>query len=213
MIRKNKILFFLSVLVFLVIAITLICNVWIDKAAKGKTYTIAKDIPYKKTALLLGTSKFLKSGYINKYYSYRINATVELYKMHKFKYIIISGDNSTKEYNEPAMMKEDLVLKGIDSTRIFLDYAGFRTFDSVIRAREIFGQNSLTVISQKFHNERALFIADVEGIDAVAYNAQDVGSRSGLKVQVREMFARVKVFLDYLLGVDPKFLGEKIKVE
>ena len=129
------------------------------------------------------------------------------------KYIIISGDNSKKEYNEPQMMKEDLVSSGIDSTIIYLDYAGFRTFDSVIRAREIFGQNSFTIISQRFHNERALFITNAEGMDAIAFNARDVSKRYGFKVQLREKFARVKVFIDYLLGIDPKFLGEKIKIE
>ena len=210
--RKNFALFLIFT-VILIIVIIVCCNSWINRVAKGKTYSIATDLPFKKTALLLGTSKYLKSGLINKYYAYRIDATVELYKLHKMKYIIISGDNSKKEYNEPQMMKEDLVSSGIDSTIIYLDYAGFRTFDSVIRAREIFGQNSFTIISQRFHNERALFITNAEGMDAIAFNARDVSKRYGFKVQLREKFARVKVFIDYLLGIDPKFLGEKIKIE
>ena len=107
-------------------------------------------------------------------------------------------------------MRADLMAAGVDSAVIYLDYAGFRTFDSMVRLREIFGQDSVTVISQKFHKERALYIAGREKIAAIGYNARDVGQASGMRVKFREKLARVKVFLDYLLGEKPKFLGERV---
>ena len=102
----------------------------------------------------------LKNGNNNLYFDYRILAAVELYKAGKIKYILISGDNRKKDYNEPEEMKKALIQKGVPAKFIYLDYAGFRTLDSVVRAKEVFGQNQLTIISQRFHNERAIYLAE-----------------------------------------------------
>lgn len=182
----------------------------VDKRAKGKIYNSTKDIPYNKVGLLLGTSKILSNGRINLYYKYRIDAAVKLYKARKIDYILISGDNSSKDYDEPSTIKEDLIKKGIPSHRIYLDYAGFRTLDSVVRCKEIFGQQSITIISQQFHNERAIFIASMKDIDAIGYNAKDVSNKYGLKTKIRESFARVKMIIDLVLGKKPKYLGKQI---
>ena len=184
----------------------------IHNAAKNKLYSDTKSIPYNKVGLLLGTAKYLQNGYLNYYYKYRVDAATALMKSGKIKYLVISGDNSTKEYNEPETMKQDLVKQGIDSALIYLDYAGFRTFDSMIRLREIFGQTSATIISQPFHNERAIFIADKENISAIGFNARDLGGKPGLRVQLREKLARVKVFVDYLTHKKPKFLGPPVQI-
>ncbi len=101
---------------------------------------------------------------------------------------------------------------GVPENRIFLDYAGFRTLDSVVRAKLVFGLDSFTLISQEFHNERALYLATKNGINAVAYNAKDVSNRYRIKVKIREYFARTKVFIDILFKVKPKFLGPKIEI-
>lgn len=103
--------------------------------------------------------------------------------------------------------------RGIPSNKIFLDYAGFRTLDSVIRAKEIFDQKSITIISQQFHNERAIYLAEKNGIAAIGFNARDVTGTHGLKIRVREEFARTKAYLAILFGVQPKFLGEKIEIK
>lgn len=133
-------------------------------------------------------------------------------KSGKISYLIISGDNSSKDYDEPSDMRANLIAQGADSTHIYLDYAGFRTFDSMRRAREVFGQDSVTVISPLFHNERALYIAQREGIDAIDYCARDLSARAGIRTQLRERFARVKVFVDYIICKEPKFLGKKVVV-
>lgn len=185
----------------------------IREAAVGKTFSNVNELPYNKVGLLLGTSKYARGGGINQYYANRLNAAAELFKAGKVSYIVISGDNGTKEYNEPVTMQNDLVALGVDPTKIYLDYAGFRTFDSMVRLREIFGQHAVTVISQKFHNERAIYLAQKEQIDAVGFNAKDVSKNYGFKTNLREKFARAKVFIDYVIGTKPKFLGDKVEIK
>lgn len=191
-------------------ALVYFCNRAVAKAAAGKLFSDVEKIPFNKVGLLLGTAKYLANNRLNYYYWFRIEAAEKLYKAGKIKYIIISGDNSRKDYNEPEAMRDDLIKRGVDSACIYLDYAGFRTFDSMVRLKEIFGQDSATIISQPFHNERAIYIASREGIAAVGFNAKDLKGQAGLNVQAREKLARVKVFLDYLFQKKPKFLGQKI---
>ncbi|WP_370900219.1 SanA/YdcF family protein [Chryseobacterium gossypii] len=169
-------------------------------------------IPETKTALLLGTSKTLSNGMPNAYFNNRIQAAADIYKSGKVKYIIVSGDNSRKDYNEPEDMQLALMAYGVPKNRIFLDFAGFRTLDSVIRAREIFGQTRLIIIPQKFHNERAIFLARKNGIEAYGYNAEDVNKYAGFKTNMREYIAKAKVYWDLLFGVDPKFGGNKVLI-
>ena len=173
------------------------------------SYNIA-DVPETKVALLLGTGKNLNNGMPNAYFYNRIQAAIDLYKSGKIRYIIVSGDNSTKDYNEPEDMQLTLMKYGIPKDRIIMDHAGFRTLDSVVRAKEIFGQNKLVIISQKFHNERAVFLAKKNGIEAFGYNANDVNKYAGLKTNLREYLAKTKVYWDLLFGVQPKFGGKKI---
>src|SRR5215204_393236 len=164
--RKRKLLYSFIGFLLVVLFFVYYCNKAITNASKGKLFSKVENIPYNKVGLLLGTSKFLVNGYKNLYYQYRIEAAVQLYKGGKIKYIIVSGDNGRKDYNEPDLMRNDLISSGIDSTHIYMDYAGSRTFDSMVRLKEIFGQDSVTIISQPFHNERALYIASKEGITA-----------------------------------------------
>lgn len=200
-----------SIFVFFFCSISIyIANRVIIQQTKDYLYDSVEKIPYNKVGLVLGTSKYLRGGGINPYFLYRIEATVSLYNAGKIKYILVSGDNSTKAYDEPTDFKNALIEKGIPSEVIFLDYAGFRTLDSVVRAKEIFSQTQLTIISQEFHNQRAVFIAQKKGISAVGFNAKNVSSEKHLKVQLREYFAKLKVFIDIYTDVSPKFLGEKV---
>lgn len=193
----------------------LICfaNYKINSFSEEYLYSSTDSIPACKTAILLGTSKFMSNGTKNYFFYNRITAAETLFKSGKIQFIIISGDNSLSYYNEPADMKKELMKVGIPDSVIFLDYAGFRTFDSMIRAKEVFGQTKFIVVSQQFHNERAVFIARKYGIEAYGYNAEDVSAYSGFKTKVRELFARVKVFIDVYTNKQPKFLGEKIIIQ
>lgn len=196
--------------IVIVLALTIWSNIAVNQTAKKFISDDLLNVKPNNVGLLLGTSRNLKNGAKNDFFFNRIDATVELYKSSKIKNIIISGDNSKTYYNEPADMKAELVKNGIPDSLIYLDYAGFRTLDAVVRARDIFGQNSFIVISQKFHNERAVYLARKFGINAFGYNAREVSAYKGLKVKLREFFARDKMFLDLFFGVKPKFLGEKI---
>lgn len=190
-----------------------ICNFRINSFAEGKTFNSIEQVPENKVGIVLGTSKKLKNGQSNAYYRNRILATVRLFEADKIQFVLVSGDNGSIYYNEPTTMKKDLVSAGVPEDRIFLDYAGFRTLDSIVRAKEVFGLKSATIISQKFHNERAIYLAESKGLHAVGFNAEDVSIESGFKVQLREYFARVKVFLDLALQTQPKFYGDKINIE
>ena len=205
---------FIKSIVFMIIllGITVIaCNLWIDIQTHDRLYSNVDKIPSKKVALLLGTVRWLGHGRVNRYFKYRIEATVALYKAGKIQHIIASGDNRTRFYNEPIEMRKSLIEQGIPPRAITLDYAGFRTLDSVVRCKEIFSQNDIIIISQPFHNKRALFISDFYGIKAIGFNAQSVPFRVDMKTRVREYFARLKAVLDlYILRTQPKFLGEKV---
>lgn len=187
-------------------------NYWVTSSTQQQIYTSVNTIPHHKTGLLLGTSKFGKNGGINRYYAYRIEAAAALFKAGKIDYILVSGDNRKEHYNEPEMMQADLIAQGIPADRIVLDYAGFRTLDSILRCREVFGENDITIISQQFHNERALFIANSKDVRAIAFNARDVSIKTGVLVQLREKLARVKMLLDLAFNKGPKFYGPKVKV-
>ena len=184
----------------------------IESNANGKVFDKVSDCPEVKVALVLGTSRTNKHGNDNLYFSYRIQAAVELYRAGKVKYILVSGDNSIATYDEPTDMKNALVAAGIPASHIFLDYAGFRTLDSMERALKVFGQKEVIVISQRFHNERAIYLGEHFGMTVYGYNARDVAKMGGFKTKVRERFARMKVFWDMVFGIDSKFLGTPVKI-
>ncbi len=208
---KNIIILFL-ILIVLGILFTFWANHTIEYATDDYVTSSINKLPNEKVGLVLGTSKSLKNGNKNPYFFYRIEAAEELFKSGKIDYIIVSGDNSSQYYNEPEDMQTELIARGIPKTKIFLDFAGLRTLDSVVRAKEIFGQTSYIIISQRFHNERAVFLAQKKGIEAYGYNAKDVNKKAGFKTNLREYFARVKVFWDLFFGVDPKFSGSKVVI-
>jgi len=211
-ILKNLIKIFLLLIVagFLFIVFA---NYSIKKDSDSFISYSVSDLPKVKTAVVLGTNKNLSNGNPNLYFKYRIDAATELYKSGKIESIIVSGDNSVKGYNEPEQMKLDLIANGIPADKIYEDFAGFRTLDSVVRAKEIFGQNKVIFISQKFHNERAVFLAQKFGIEAFGYNAKDVNKYAGLKTNLREYLAKAKAYLDIWFNVEPKFGGEKIEIK
>ena len=187
-----------------------LCNAFIVESTKEKVYINPETIPSKNIALVLGTSHKLISGGDNPFFGTRIEMAAKLYKLGKVKHILVSGDNGTVSYNEPITMLNDLKLAGIPEEKIFLDYAGFRTLDSVVRAKEIFDTDNFLIISQKFHCERALFIANSHDINAKCFAVAGPSRHSGFQVRVREVFARTKAFLDiYIIHAQPKFLGPK----
>ena len=209
----KMLLSFLVISVLLVSFLVIGCHLWIEWRANDRLYTEVYKVPSKKVALLLGTVKRLANGQVNRYFQYRIEAAAQLYKAGKIQHIIASGDNHTRFYNEPIDMKRALMAQGIPQEAITLDYAGFRTLDSIVRCKKIFSQEDIIIISQAFHNKRALFISDFYNIQAIGFNAKDIPLRIDKKTKIREYFARFKAVLDlYILHTPPKFLGEKVDI-
>ena len=191
----------------------IICDHMVKQSSKGRVYTDLEEVPYRKVGLLLGTSPYTDRGTPNLYYARRIEAAARLYAAGKVSYLLVSGDNHRKGYNEPEEMRKSLVAAGVPDSAIYLDYAGFRTFDSMVRAKKVFGQDSLIVISQNWHNERAIYLAKTQDVDAIAYCAEDVMYRHVyLKNHLREKLARVKAVTDVVFGKQPKFLGEPVEI-
>jgi SanA protein len=181
----------------------------VSNQSRGRLYDRAEDLPVSRVGLLLGTSPRTRRGTESEFFRHRIDAAVQLFLLGRIEYILASGDNSSRYYNEPIYMQNELVRRGVPEDRIVLDYAGFSTLDSVIRANKVFGQDRVIVISQRFHNERAVYIADSAGIEAYGFNAEAVGGYAGASVLAREVLARVKAILDvHILKRQPRFLGD-----
>lgn len=187
-----------------------IANVWVIGATKRHIYHSISDLPATKVALVLGTSKRTRSGSANRFFAERMEMAAQLYHQGKVAHILVSGDNRTLSYNEPIDMLRALEALDIPDSVVSLDYAGFRTFDSIVRAKKVFGQDRLVIVTQEFHCFRALFIAQRMQIEALAI-AADEGSFVGNYLTFREVMARTVAVLDlYLFNRKPKFLGEKV---
>ncbi|MCK6617877.1 MAG: YdcF family protein [Cyclobacteriaceae bacterium] len=200
-------------LIFLLLTVVLFflgSNIWIVKSTEHNVFSDSSRLPDHRVALVLGTSHKLVGGKPNPFFEKRMDTAAGLFKEGKIDQFLLSGDNRTKFYNEPNEMRKALIARGVPASAITLDYAGLRTLDSVVRSKEIFGQNQITIITQPFHSYRALFISKFYGIEAVAMVADEPNAESSLKVRIREYFARAKAVLDlYILKTEPRFMGEK----
>ena len=185
----------------------------IQCASTGVVSSDLQAVPETDIALVLGCRRYLSNGRQNLFFKYRMDAAVEIFQSGKAKYLLVSGDNHIHSYNEPQDMKDALIERGIPESKIICDYAGFRTLDSVVRAKEVFGQDRLIIISQEFHNRRAVFIGQSREMEVYGYNARDVDTFNSIKTSLREALARVKTVLDvWVLHKQPKFLGHPMAI-
>ncbi len=181
----------------------------ISRGTDGLVFTEIERLPEREVGLVLGTTPRLRNGSANAYFDYRMDAAAELWRSGKVSRLILSGDNTDRRYDEPKYMRDALLERGVAEDALILDGAGVRTFDSVLRARVTYEVEQPIVVSQEFHNRRALFIARHYGIDAIGFNARDVAPEQGLRTKTREAFARVKTLLDlWVLGTRPADLAE-----
>ncbi|MBR5639779.1 MAG: YdcF family protein [Muribaculaceae bacterium] len=200
---KIYVLWPIAILLAGCIALLLICNIIVVNNAKNKLYTDIESVPSAEYGLLLGTSPYSRFGKKpNTFFIHRIDAAEQLYKAGKIKKILISGDErSLDNINEVECMKDSLVARGVDAKDIILDGKGYRTINSIENAVKIYNIHSFIVISQKFHNERAIYIAEHSGFDTnnvIGFNAANSTSNTAFMTYIREYFARVKMFIDML---------------
>ena len=189
-------------------------NIWVIKSTEDKVFSDYSQLPTNEVGLVLGTSNKLTNGSPNPFFENRIKTAAALYHEKKVSHFILSGDNRTRYYNEPQEMKKALVKLGVPESAITLDYAGLRTLDSVVRSKEIFGQDKITIITQPFHCYRAIFISKFYDMDAVAIVASEPAQEDAFNVYFREYFARTKAILDlYILKTAPRHLGDKMPLD
>ena len=189
----------------------LIIDITTSYWVRDRIYTDINQLPEREYAVVLGTAKYYPSGAQNLYYKYRLEAAKQIYTHKKSLYLLMSGDNETPYYNEPKVMTNDLRRMGVARERIQQDYAGYNTLDSVIRANKVFGLQQFTIVSQRFHCERALFIAKFHHIDAICFAAKY--PEQHYKVRIREVFARAGMMIRLLAGTQPTTLAESKIVE
>lgn len=202
----------LMALGFTIVLFALFSNLYIVSSSAPFVFHSPDALPENSVGLVLGTTPRLAGGAVNPHFKNRIDAAAFLYHTGKVKHLLVSGDNHLREYNEPVAMKSALMAEGVPESAMTLDYAGLRTLDSVVRAREIFGQDKLTIITDEFHAYRAVFLSKKYGIDAVAYCSEEIPF--GVSVRMREYGARIKAVLDlYVFHTQPKFLGEKVEIK
>ncbi len=207
---KRVITYFIS-LCLIIMSIIIGLDYWISYKTAPYIYHDENKLPYRAIGVVLGTSKYVRGGGINGFYRNRIDGAIDLYWQGKVDYLLLSGDNALLSYNEPITMQKDLIKAGIPQDSIVLDYAGFRTFDSVVRAYKVFDAHNFTIITQQFHCERAIFIALAQGIEAQCFAVP--APRKMKLVRIREMFARVATFIDlYIINKEPKYLGPVIPI-
>lgn len=203
----------LAILTGLLLGAVLTVSTYIDSTANPHLYDDLASTPRRGVGLVLGTSRN-RSGGLNEFYASRIEAAAELYHGGKIDHIIVSGSNPSRYYNEPVVMKRDLVEKDVPPDRITEDRAGLRTLDSVVRTDKVMGQKSFTVVSQRFHVARAVFLGKEFGLDVIGYCAKDPPGPPSLSSQLREYGARFKAMLDVrVLDTQPMFLGAPVAIE
>lgn len=198
---------------FAVILFFAACNAWVIMSTSDRVYTNLSEVPDTNVGLVLGTSKRFANGQPNSYFEHRMDAAARLYLEGKVKHLILSGDNRTQYYNEPADMRKALVKRGVPDSVITADNAGLRTLDSVVRSYRIFGQKEIIVVTQQFHSYRAVFIGRYHNVNTYAFTAETLPLRSSANLLFREFLARPMAVIDlYVLKKDPAEIGEEIFV-
>jgi SanA protein len=199
--------------VTIVAVVTGACNWWLLQANAAAIHTHPALITATDVALVLGTAPRLSSG-PNRFFEARMNTAAQLWRERKARHFLVSGDHGTKEYDEVTAMRDALVARGVPPNAITLDHAGFRTFDSMVRARQVFGVERMIVVTDDWHLPRALFLADAAGIETEGACFESVPWQASAKTRAREWFSRVKAVADvYVLSTKPKFLGERVELQ
>ena len=184
------------------------CWLVISMSASGRNFDTAEEMPHNRAAIVLGNSPITRFGAHNLYFDTRMDKAAELYHAGKVDHLILSGGNyvGKQEFgcDEPAAMRDSLIARGVPAEAMTLDYEGTRTLNSILKAKEVYGLDTVTLVSQKYHNERALYLAKANGVEAVAINAE-LPNRRRWKNVGREVFARVKMFVDFVRQPKPEF--------
>ncbi|MFF8281050.1 vancomycin high temperature exclusion protein [Streptomyces lateritius] len=181
---------------------------WTHAVADGRLRTTA-DVPAQDVAVVFGAG--LWNGRPTPYLAHRLDTAAELYRAGKVKVVLVTGDNSRIEYDEPDAMRAYLADRGVPDGRIVSDYAGFDTWDSCVRAKKIFGVDRAVLVTQDFHIKRAVALCGAAGIESYGVGVVEPHDATFYYGGTRELFAAGKAALDAALRPAPRFLGEREK--
>lgn len=194
--------------------VALAANAWMIGTTRDAVFDAPGRLSVVDVALVLGTSPYTHTGNRNQLFENRIDAAAQLYHTGRIRHLLLSGANPSKAYNEPQKMYQALRRRGVPDAAMTLDFAGFRTLDSIVRAQRVFDLHHVVIVTQRYHEYRALFIARHEGLSAVGYTWPDEDRRQPLRTEAREYLARVKAWLDlFVLHTAPKFLGPQRPID
>ena len=208
---KRMCTFFTFIVLLLALAISA-TNWWVCRSARGLVSDLAH-LPANDVALVLGTSPII-GRWSNPFFVGRMNAAAQLFQSGKARHLLVSGDNRRHAYDEPTAMRDALLARGVPENAITLDYAGFRTLDSIARAKAVFGVTRVTIVTDHFHLPRALFLAQTHGLDAIGFASERVPFRWAKKTLLREVASRMKAWLDvYVLHTQPHFYGPPVELQ
>lgn len=200
----------------LLLLLVFVCNIIVSAYSAGFVFDDISRVPENEFALVLGCAPRTRDGVFSETFKNRIEAAAQLYKQHKVEYIVVSGARRNTErynYDEPYEMKDALIVRGVPDDRIIMDPSGFRTLDSMIRADKIMGLKKFTVVSQHYHNTRAIFIGRHHGLDVIAYDAANAPGLYQIAQQIRETMAKVLVIFDlYVFDTEPAVLNDEINM-
>ncbi|MFF0199591.1 vancomycin high temperature exclusion protein [Streptomyces sp. NPDC005017] len=192
--------------VMAVCALALLPSAWLHLVTDGRLRTTA-DVPRSDVAVVFGAG--LWNGEPSPYLAHRLDAAAELYRAGRVKVVLVTGDNSRKEYDEPDAMRAYLTRHGVPDRRIVSDYAGFDTWDSCVRAKRIFGVDEAVLISQGFHVRRAVALCEEAGVRSYGVGVDEPHDATWYSGEVRDVVASGKAALDALFEPDPRFLGRR----
>ncbi len=209
-------LIFCALLCIVVVALTTGLLAWfaerrLDRAAEATSFSDVGKVPAVDVALVLGTAPIGPEGGPNRYFVYRLDAAAALYKAGKVKYFIVSGTRVGR-FDEPTAMRAGLIERGVPAEAIYRDFDGDRTLDSIVRARRIYGQTRLIIVSQRFHLSRALFLARHEGMEAWGFEARDVDQPYSIFTELRRYPSALRAYWDVWLNAPPAEPGKSIAI-
>ena len=193
-----------------IVLVIIACNCWLLAANRTRIFSTGTDVPVRAVAIVLGTSPRV-GRWKNSFFEGRMDTAAQLWRAGKVRHLLVSGDNSRNDYDEPTAMRDALLTRGVPARAITLDYAGFRTLDSLVRAREVFGLRDLIIVTDDWHQPRAIFLAAAAGLDALGVSSAELPWSMSGKTRVREWLSRVKAVADVcVLRTKPKFLGQPV---
>lgn len=207
----KKLVWILTALSLACVGLVLAANLWVLAVTDDRIEDDLMLCAAEPVGIVFGTSYWSRGGGRNPYYVARLGAAARLFRMERVEHLLLSGDNRTRYYNEPVTMWRDLREVNVPDADMTLDYAGFSTFDTLVRARKVFGADRVLLITQDWHLPRALYIANAVGLDARGCAVPSRSVAGVWQLRMREWLARVAMLGDlYLWQREPYFLGPRV---